>query len=167
MKTIQVPCAISGRHVHLSHKDYTTYTREHGEVTKKRDLSQGEHWAANQKVSAYGLLFTIVMPPREETAYELSLSDAKAHGVPFQYGAGLFQIKRRHLHCPETSARELGIKDGDTVSLRKVGVRGGTYDDILVRVDPWATVLEFHLDTDEANALNIKNGDMVDLVIGQ
>lgn len=91
MKTIQVPCAISGRHVHLSHQDYATYVNEHGEVTKKRSLSQGEHWAANQKVSAYGLLFTIVMPPREETAYELSLSDAKLMVFRFSTVPGYFR----------------------------------------------------------------------------
>lgn len=166
MKTIKIPCAISARHVHLSHGEYAKYAEEHGEVTKKRDLSQGPHWAANERVEAYGLSFTIVMPPRDETAYELSLSEAKAHGVPFQFGQGLFQIKLRHLHCPQASADEHGLKNGDLVSILKQGSRGGRYDDVLVRIDPWASILEVHLDTDEANALAIKNGDEVDLIIG-
>jgi putative phosphotransacetylase len=165
MKTIKVPCSISARHVHLSHADYAAFVAKHGEVTKKRDLSQGLHWATHEKAQAYGLNFTIVMPPRDETAYELSLSEAISHDVPFQFGKGLFQIKQRHLHCPQNSADELDLKDGDTVSIQMDGSRAGRYDQVLVRVDRWASMLEVHLDTDEANALGIKNGNLVDLLL--
>jgi len=38
------------------------------------------------------------------------------------------------------------------------------FDFVVVRVDPANTHTEFHIDTDEANASDLKTGDMVDLL---
>ena len=57
-------------------------------------------------------------------------------------------------------ARAAGVKDKDVVSVSAVNERGTTFDEVLIRVDDSFT-LEMHIDTDEANASDIKTGDAV------
>lgn len=161
MKRYQVICEISARHHHPS---------EEGEYTKKADLSQAGHWVSGDKVEAEGMRFSVVLPPRKTAdgkgVFEVSLTDwyKNLEGEP-QFNAGTFQVKLRHLHCDQKTADEWGLTSGQKVSIEKRdGPRPGRFDNVDVRIDSWA-VLRVHLDTDEANALYIKNGDTIDLII--
>lgn len=156
-KHYDVICEVSARHYHPSVDD--------GSYSKKADLSQKDHWVANEKVEAHGLSFSVVMPPRKEELYELSMTDWLTYiDKEPQFEKGTFQVKLRHFHCDEETAQEWSLKDGDTVSIYKDGARAGRLDNVLVRINDWATP-RVHLDTDEANALNIKNGDTVMLIV--
>ncbi len=53
-----------------------------------------------------------------------------------------------------------GVVDGERVAVEIGGERGGFLTNTLVRVKKDYR-LEFHLDTDEANGVGLKNGDTV------
>ena len=57
-------------------------------------------------------------------------------------------------------AAAAGVKDGDIVSVKADNERGTVFNHVQIRVDESFT-LEMHIDTDEANASNIKTGDAV------
>ena len=57
-------------------------------------------------------------------------------------------------------AAACGVSDGDYVSVKVENERGTTFNNVKIRVDESFT-LEMHIDTDEANASEIKQGDKV------
>jgi putative phosphotransacetylase len=62
-------------------------------------------------------------------------------------------------------AAAFGVADQDLVKVRFGGQRGGLLDNFIIRIKPeW--VPEIHLDTDEANALGLRDGDHGELVVG-
>ena len=162
MKTFKVTCRVSIPHYHPgSNEDCSGFT-------KKRDLAQKDHWVANEKkfIPELSQEFTVVMPPRKEAFVELTktLWHKLMKGKELQF-SGPIQIKLRHFHCDADTAVEMGLKDGDLVSIQKTdGKRPGQLDNVVVRMDKWSTP-EVHLDTDEANALFINDGDEVDLIL--
>jgi putative phosphotransacetylase len=129
----------------------------------------------------------ILGPVRGLTQLELSLTDTFTLGVPCPInesgnlsGAGRVRITNaangvsierdcaivavRHIHLtPETAAKH-GFKDGQIVSLEynaggNAGSRKLVFGDVLLRVsEKYAD--EIHIDTDEANAGAIRNGDL-------
>ena len=56
-----------------------------------------------------------------------------------------------------------GVNDGDYVSVKVENERGTTFNNVKIRVDESFT-LEMHIDTDEANASEIKQGDKVTVI---
>lgn len=73
-------------------------------------------------------------------------------------------VAQRHIHMSPDDARRFGVHDGQVVSVQAPSSRGGLLENVPVRVDPSFT-LEMHIDTDEANALGIKNGDLLPIVV--
>ena len=66
----------------------------------------------------------------------------------------------------DVTAAELGVKHGDLLELRIDGARPTILQGLLVRVKAgWRT--EVHLDTDEANACGVRNGQIGTLIIRQ
>jgi acetate kinase len=59
---------------------------------------------------------------------------------------------------PEDALR-FGLRDQDAVRVRVEGEREVTFGDVVVRVSP-KFQLELHVDTDEANAAQVNNGDV-------
>lgn len=151
-------CEVSARHYHPA-KD-TGYTM-------KKDISQTGQWAANERVEYNGLTFGVIMPERPYEKYELSITDwwKACGGEPvFEDGKSTVVVQLRHFHCSTATAEQLKLKTGDKVSIYKSGIRAGRLDEVYVKVDP-SFQDRIHLDTDEANALYIKNGDEVELII--
>lgn len=72
---------------------------------------------------------------------------------------------RRHIHMSSADAARLGVADCGIVSVR-IDSRGRdlVFGDVMVRVSP-AFSLELHLDTDEANAAGVTNGDEAELIV--
>ena len=56
-----------------------------------------------------------------------------------------------------------GVSDGDRVQVKVEGERGIVFSNILIRISP-KYKLEMHIDIDEANAANIKNGQIGEIV---
>ena len=57
----------------------------------------------------------------------------------------------------------LGVNDGDTVSVEIPGERSYTMHGVEIRITK-QSALEFHIDTDEANAAGASQGTMVQLI---
>ena len=71
-------------------------------------------------------------------------------------------IAKRHLHISPEEAESFGISDNEEMTIVLDKEDGGTLK-CYAKVAP-NSVLEIHLDTDNANALGIKQGDIVKLI---
>ena len=72
-------------------------------------------------------------------------------------------IAMRHIHMSPKDAEAAGLKNGDVVSVKADNERGTIFNHVVIRVNPSFT-LEMHIDTDEANAADIKQGDTVTIM---
>ncbi|HHT67958.1 MAG TPA: phosphate propanoyltransferase [Firmicutes bacterium] len=185
----KVPVGISNRHIHLSKQDLETLFGAGYELTVRNDLSQTGQFAAEETVTIEGPKSSmsnvrILGPTRKETQIEISRTDSFALGVkPPVRDSGFLDespgitligpkgkvvldkgviMAQRHIHMTEADAESFRVKDKDLVSVRVGGERGVTFDNVLVRVRN-DFVLEMHIDTDEANAALLGNGQMVEV----
>ena len=60
-------------------------------------------------------------------------------------------------------AASASLHDGDYVSVKMGNERGAVLDHVKIRVDE-SFSLEMHIDTDEANACQVKQGDCANIV---
>jgi putative phosphotransacetylase len=190
MPQFQVPVGISNRHVHVSREDLNTLFGEGHELTVKKDLSQKGQYAAEESVTIVGPRGTIpnvriLGPCRKATQVEISRTDSFQLGVtpPVRDSgdlkgtcpltligpAGEVSISegcilaKRHVHMTPEDADRLGVRDRETIMVRVPGERALVFDEVLARVHETFT-WEMHIDTDEANAAGLKNGDLVTIV---
>lgn len=189
---IRIPLAVSARHAHLSQP---TLDRAFGPGCQLRPrtwLSQTGQFAAQETVTLIGPAgriqnVRVMGPPRSRDQIELSRTDELALGIEapvrtsgdldgtpgivIEGPAGRVSLSsgvisaRRHVHMSLQDARRLGVQDGQSVQV-KVDSRDRdlVFGDVTVRLAPDFR-LELHLDTDEANAAGIKNGDYGELLI--
>jgi len=184
-----VPVGISNRHIHLSNQDLETLFGKGYELTVRNDLSQTGQFAAEETISIEGPKSSmqnirILGPTRAETQLEISRTDSFALGVrPPVRDSGSLEgspgikligpegevvldkgviIAQRHIHMTEEDAEKFGVEDKDLVSVRVGGERGVIFENVLVRVRN-DFVLEMHIDTDEANAAILGNGQEVEV----
>lgn len=193
MKKIAHPIAVgvSNRHVHLSRDDVEILFGKDHKLTPTRDLGQPGQFACEETVTLVGPKGSIenvrvLGPERKETQIEVSITDAFRLGLnpPVRDSGDLdgtpgitlvgpkgrvtkekgVIIAKRHIHMHPKDAELFGVKDKDIVKVVvEKGERKLIFDDVLVRVsDKFA--LEFHVDTDEANAAQLRNGDHVYIV---
>lgn len=184
-----IPVGVSNRHCHLTEEHFKVLFGKAAEPKRIKDIKQPGFWAAAECIDVQGPRGTIkkvrlVAPYRSHTQIELAVTDANTIGVkpPVRESgdvkgsagatligpAGQVEIKegviiaQRHLHFSPSEARSLGIASGEVVRVR-AGAGGGrstVFEDVVVRVSDKYS-LEFHVDTDEANAAGIKTGDIV------
>ncbi|HBT46881.1 MAG TPA: phosphate propanoyltransferase [Peptococcaceae bacterium] len=152
-----------------------------------RELSQPGEYAAEETVTIVGPRGVIegmrlLGPPREHSQIELAVTDTYRLGIkaPVRESGdlegtpgiavvgprGALNLPRgvivaaRHIHMGEADAVRWGLRDGHRVRVLVSGERGLILHNVIIRVSP-AARLELHLDTDEANAAMLKNGDVV------
>ena len=70
-------------------------------------------------------------------------------------------LVRRHIHVTLEDKEKYNLPD--IVSVRIKGDRGGVLDEVYVKVNE-KSYFEMHIDTDEANAFNLKNNDEVEII---
>jgi len=188
---MKIPVEVSARHAHLSQKDIEALFGAGYQLEKMKDLTQPSDFAAKETISiktnSYILEnLRIVGPAREETQIEISMTDAYAlainapirmsgdiagtSGIKVSGPAGEIEISQgvivaqRHLHCSLAEAEELGIKNGDEISVRINAGRPATLHNIKVRVkDSYKLCL--HLDTDEGNACGINKTSIGEIIL--
>ena len=180
-----VPIGVSARHVHLTQEHVEALFGQGYQLTKKKDLMGGQ-FASNETVTIVGTKLRaienvrILGPCRKASQVEVSLTDTIKLGVkaPVRESGniagsapiaivgpkGVVYLKegcivaKRHIHMSPADAQAAGVKDGDVVSVRVDNERGTIFTNVQIRVNPSFT-LEMHIDTDEANASEIKCGD--------
>ncbi|SDE69351.1 Phosphate propanoyltransferase [Sporomusa acidovorans DSM 3132] len=185
-----IPVGVSNRHIHLSAEHIEVLFGSGYTLTKEKDLKQINEFAAKETVTLVGPKgvmrnVRVLGPVRKFTQVEISRTDGFSLGVvpPLRDSGniqgspgivvagpkGAITLKEgvicaaRHIHMEENDARRFNVADGDRVTVQVGGPRGGTYCNVLIRVSPNFR-LEFHIDTDEANAAELRNGDKVTLV---
>ena len=177
----RIPVGISARHVHLSQADLETLFGKGYELHKKKDLMGGQY-AAQECVTIIGTKLRaienvrVLGPVRKQTLVEVSATDAVRLGVkaPVRLSGDLVGsapvtlvgpqgavylkegciVAKRHIHMAPEDAARFGVQDKQVVKVRFESGRGGTLEDVPIRVDP-SFDLEMHIDTDEANGLGI------------
>ena len=185
-----VPIGVSARHIHLTQEHVEALFGEGYQLTKKKDLMGGQ-FASNEKVTIVGLKLRaienvrVLGPVRKNTQVEISATDAISLGVkaPIRESGNIAGsapiaiigpkgavylnegciVAKRHIHMAPKDAMAAGVHDGDIVSVKADNERGTIFNNVQIRVDDSFT-LEMHIDTDEANAAQIKSGDTVRIV---
>jgi acetate kinase len=188
----RVPIAVSARHAHLSQATVHKLFGEGYELRVRNWLSQTGQFSAEETVTLVGPRgrlenVRLMGPPREQDQLELSRSDecklgitaplrvsgdlAQTPGLQIVGPAGSVTLHRgvitaqRHIHMNPTDAQRLGLRHGQVVSVRiDSNGRDLTFGDVVVRVAPDFR-LELHLDTDEANAAGVANGDYGEIIM--
>lgn len=187
MSNVLIPVGVSNRHVHLSKEDLEKLFGKGFELTNIKDLSQIGEFASAETLTVKGPKgaienIRILGPVRSASQVEISRTDCFKLGInaPVRQSGHLdgspgctligpkgeieldkgVIIADHHIHMSPKDAEEFDLKDNDRVSVHIEGIRELTFHNVVVRVKP-SYVLEFHIDTDEANACMVKNGDKV------
>jgi len=190
-KEFPIIAGVSNRHVHLSREDLDLLFGKGYTLTPTKDLGQPGQFACKEMVTIVGPKGSIenvriLGPERKDTQIEISLTDAFKLGImPPVRDSGDIEgtpgitiigpngklekekgviIAKRHVHMRPSDAEKFGVKDKDIVKvIVENGDRKLIFDDVLIRVSE-KFALEFHVDSDEANAALLKTGDIVYIV---
>ncbi len=187
----EIKVGVSQRHIHLSQDDLETLFGKGYQLTKKKTL-MGREYAAEEVVTLVGpSLKTIenvrvLGPVRKNTQVEISRTDTFVLKVsPPVRPSGEIEgseklvvvgpkgcvylkqgviIANRHIHLTPEFAQKHGIKDNDYVDVEiENTVKPTLFYGVQVRVRDDFNV-EMHIDTDDANAVGIKNGMRVRII---
>lgn len=177
----RIPIGVSARHVHLCREHIDILFGEGYQLNKKKELMGGQY-AAQECVTLVGTKLRaienvrILGPERKASQVEVAKTDAIRLGVnpPIRESGNLKGsapvalvgpkgavyleegciVAKRHIHMSPADAKRFGVTDGQTVRVRFDSDRGGTFEDVQIRVHDSFT-LEMHIDTDEANGLDV------------
>ena len=187
---IFVPAAASNRHVHLTAATLERLFGPGYQLTPIKDLSQPGQYAAAETVTVAGpkgelKKVRVLGPVRKEDQVEISRTDSFQLGVKpvvrmsgdvagtpgcrligpageVELPQGVI-VAARHLHLSEEQCETYGLHDGEVIALRSAGERSAVLENVVVRSGPGHD-MEVHLDTDEANAMAMPNGEMLEVI---
>lgn len=189
-KNEEIKIGVSQRHIHLSREDLDILFGKGYELTKKKTL-MGREYAAEECVTLVGPSLKaiekvrVLGPVRKNTQVEISRTDTFILKVsPPVRPSGNIEgseklvvvgpkgsiylkegviIANRHIHLTPDYAQRHGISDGDYVDVEVDGIKPTKFYEVQVRVRDDFNV-EMHIDTDDANSAQLKNGDFVRIV---
>jgi putative phosphotransacetylase len=178
--------------MHASKEDLETLFGPGHQLTAERPLFQPGNFAAKECVTLVGPRGRVISnlrilgPLRKRTQVELAFTDAISLGfenVPIRLSGqidntpgayllgpkGMLELKEGvirgaiHVHMNPADALRYGVKQGDLMKLRVGGDAGITFDRVHVRIDP-TSILNVHMDTDEANACGLHLAKEIELI---
>ncbi len=185
-----VPTGVSNKHLHLTRQDLDILFGHGYQLTPKKKLSQPGQFASEECVDVIGSKgvlksVRILGPLRMHTQVELARTDCYRIGVhaPVRSSGdlkgtpgiilrgpnGVLRIREgvivadRHIHLSTAEAAAFHLKDGDHVSVAVGGIKPGIMENILVRAGE-NHKMDFHIDTDDANAFGLHNGSLVTII---
>ncbi len=188
--TNSIPVGISNRHIHLSQTDLETLFGAGYQLTKIKELSQPGQYACKETLTIAGPKgaiekVRILGPTRSESQVEILQADCFKLGItaPVKLSGDLqgtpgitligpkgsiylskgLMIAQRHIHMTLEDAKNLGVTDGEIVNIQVDGLRGGTYSNVIIRANN-TSALECHIDTEEANALNLTASSKITII---
>ena len=179
-----VPIGVSARHCHLTQEHVEVLFGAGYKLTKFKELMGGQY-ASNELVTIVGLKLRaienvrILGPVRKQSQVEVAATDAIKLGVtaPIRESGDLAGsapiaivgpkgavyldegciIAKRHIHMSPQDALSAGVTDGEMVAIKMGDERATIFEQVKIRVDDSFT-LEMHIDTDEANAAQVRTG---------
>lgn len=183
---MKVKVGVSQRHIHLTADDYNALFDQ--PLTIKHNLNQPGQFAANETVILESHEkqienVRVIGPERDYTQVEISRTDAyklklnppvrgsgdltNAEEITIIGPKGKIQRKAviiadRHIHITKEEREKYGLAK-DTYTVRVNGEKGGILENIQIKEAP-NSYFELHLDTDDANSMNIKQNDEVELI---
>jgi putative phosphotransacetylase len=189
---ILVPIGVSGRHLHLTREVLEALFGRGYQLGVERPLTQKGEFAAKETVTAVGPggraleRVRILGPVRTFTQVELARSDglrlgldlpvrrtadlAGSPGITLVGPRGTVVLREgavratRHIHMSPEDSRRLGLADRQVVRVRLGGVRAVLLENVEIRVGE-SFVLDFHIDTDDANASGVSSGDLAEVLV--
>lgn len=191
-QSMSIPVGISGRHIHLSAEHAGILFGTGHTLLPEKPLKQAGEFATRETVTLVGPKGVIrgvrvLGPLRSVTQVELSRTDGFSLGIspPIRDSGDIVGscgvsvvgecgavtltegviCAARHIHMSDKEAGRFGVVDGERVIVEVPGRRCVSFGNVLIRVNP-SYCLEFHLDTDEANAAGIHNSELVFLRTG-
>lgn len=186
-----IPLGVSNRHIHLTQETFRTLFGAKAAFESLRPLYQPGEFASKHTLAIAGPKLRtipgvrILGPLRKYDQVEISLTDAIFLGIdPPVANSGSLEnaspltligpngsvylercaiVASRHIHMPGHDARRLGVADGDLCRVRVGGAKPTIFENVLIRTnDAWR--LQIHLDTDDANAANIREETSVEFL---
>jgi acetate kinase len=175
---------VSAHHIHLTQADVETLFGRGHQLTKTSDLSQPGQYACKEQLVIVGPKgrierVRVLGPARKYTQVEVAMTEQfklglqppiresgdieGSPGCTLEGPAGRVSLEKgvicalRHIHMTPADALRYSLKDKSTVRVRVPGDRELLFGDVRIRVDP-NFALAMHIDTDEANAANLRNG---------
>jgi putative phosphotransacetylase len=187
----KIPLGISNRHIHLTPKTFHKLFGEGMEFESMRPLYQPGEFASKHTLTIVGPKLRsipnvrILGPLRNYDQVEVSLTDAIFLGInpPVANSGNLNNaapltlvgpnssiylekcaiVASRHIHMTNKDAEKFGLKNGDYCKVRIGGEKSTTFENVLIRInDNWR--LQIHLDTDDANAANVRSENYVEFI---
>lgn len=185
-----IPVGVFNRHVHLMQEDLEKLFGAGYELTKFEDLSQPGRFICKENVDVCGPNGTIekvqiLGPVRKASQVEILASDclklgieapvrlsgecAGTPGITLVGPKGSTQIEsgvmveKRHIHMSPADAERLSIQNGESVCIEGGGERGGILRNTIICVAD-GSILECHLDVDEANAMGLDSSSTVRII---
>ncbi len=187
----RIPLGISNRHIHLTPKTFHQLFGEETEFESLRPLYQPGEFASKHTLTIVGPKLRsipnvrILGPLRNYDQVEVSLTDAIFLGInPPVANSGTLDnaapltlvgpsssiyldkcaiIASRHIHMTNKDAEKFGLKNGDYCKVRIEGEKSTLFENVLIRTnDSWR--LQIHLDTDDANAANVRSESYVEFI---
>lgn len=185
-----IPVGVSNRHIHLSPEHVQQLFGVSYTLQPLRELTQKGQYAAQETLQVIGpkgsiRQVRILGPARGATQVEISATDGYMLGIhppvklsgdhngtpgitlsgpagTIDLQAGLI-IAKNHVHMSGDDAKRFEVEHGDSIIVQAEGIRNVIFADVIVRVDDRFS-LDFHIDTDEANAAGLKTGDTVRMI---
>ena len=186
----QIPVGISARHIHLERAHVEALFGTGYRLTPMKPISQPGQYASEETVEVIGpkgkpVKLRVLGPERKHTQVEVSLSDSRnlgiippvrasgdiagTPGIKIRGPQGEIEIKEgviipdRHVHMTPEEARWYGVENGERVRVAVPGNKGGIMNKGIVRVSERCS-LDFHIDTDDATAFQLTQGQMVEII---
>ena len=183
---MKIKVGVSLRHVHLKEEDYKELFDE--SLSVKNNLNQPGQFASNQTVTLEKNdkrieNVRIIGPCRNYTQVEISRTDAYFLKMtpPVKSSGDLSEaeeitiigpkssitrkaciIADRHIHITKEERERYNLTK-DIYEVRVKGDKGGILSNVKIKEAP-NSYFELHLDSDDANAFNLKQDDEVEII---
>lgn len=186
---MKVSIGVSNRHVHLTSEDLKILFGDNFKLEKRNDLKQPNQYASTSLVSIKtdkSIIenVRVLGPTRNYTQVEISKTDAYKLGInpPVRDSGDLEDaslvtiigpcgeiqancciIATRHIHILPSQLELYNLKDKQIVNVKLYGQKGGIISNVHIKCSEEA-YFELHLDTDDANAHLISDGDIGEIL---
>ena len=186
MEKIEVKIGVSNRHVHLKEEDFKILFGNNFNLEKIKDLTQPGEFASNCKLTIktekdFIENVRVLGPLRNYTQVEISKTDAFKLGInpPVRESGDITGsekvtlvgpegtidldegciIATRHIHLTNDDVKKYNLEGKKYVDVYVKGLKGGLLRNVSLKVND-NYVFELHIDTDDANAHLINQGDI-------